>query len=141
MLLKYNDVVYHDDDHDHMLELADDVMTDLKYNVLIKHWNYWCEKNYYEEDHIFHMIELSDYLDMIDVSAYDVVVGNVIDFECFSHMEEYFKDGSYGLTSSNSPWDLVDFDDYPDFIDYMIDLIKFDPYKFDVEEVYDDEEE
>ena len=141
MLLKYNDVVYHDDDHDQMLELADDVLTDLKNNVLVSHWNDWCEKNYYDEDHIYSMNELDEYLTMINVSAYDVIVGNVVNFDCFSHMEDYFKDGIYGLTSSDSPWDLVDFDDYPDFIDYMVDLIKFDPYKFDVEEVYEDDEE
>lgn len=141
MLLKYNDIVYHDEYHDQMWELADDVMADLKDSVLVKHWNDWCEKNYYEEDHIFHMSELDVYLAMMDVSAYDVIVGNVIYFDCFSHMEDYFKEGIYGLTSSNSPWDLVDFDDYPDFIDYMIDLIKVDPYEFDVEEVYDDDDD
>ena len=37
MLLKYNDIVYHDEDHYQMLELADDVMTDLKDGVLVLH--------------------------------------------------------------------------------------------------------
>lgn len=139
--LKYNDEVYDIDDHDEAIELIDNVLSDLDDNILANLWNDFCEKANYPDEHIFCMSELEDYLMMTDKTAYDVIVGDVIDFDCFSHREDYFIDSMYGLKSSDSLWDLVDFDGYPDFYDYMKELIESDPYKFDCEEVYEDDEE
>lgn len=140
--LKYNDEVYNIDDPDEADGLIDNVLSDLNDDILANLWNDWADKKGYSEEHIFCMSELEDYLMMTDTTAYDVIVGDVIDFDCFSHREDYFIDSMYGLRSSDSPWDLVDFDDYPEFYEHMKELIEADPYKYDCEEVdeVDDEE-
>ena len=138
--LKYNDTVYNIDDPDDLQSLVDNVLTDLRDDLVVNLWNSFCDKNDYPDEHIFSMSELEDYLMMTDKTAYEVIVGDVVDFDCFSHREDYFIESPYGLRSSDSPWDLVDFDDYPDFIDYMGDLIESKPWKYDCEEVEEEED-
>ena len=138
--LKYDDIVYNIDDPDDLTSLVDNIMTDLDDSKVVRYWNDFCDKSNYPEEHVYSMGELEDYLLMTDTSAYDVIVGNVVDFDCFSPTEDYFIDSLYGL-KSGSPWDLVDFDDYPDFYDYMQELIEKAPYEFDCEEVEEEEED
>ena len=141
MLLKYDDIVYDTENDDYFQALIEEVLTDMADDTLVNLWNAFCDKSNYPEEHVYSMGELEDYLMMTDTSAYDVIVGDVVDFECFSCGEDYFIDSLYGLRSSNSLWDLVDFDGYPDFNDFIGELIKDRPWKYDCEEVEECEED
>lgn len=141
MLLKYDDVVYDTENGYKLRDLIEEILTDMDDDKLVTLWNTFCDKSNYPEEHVYLMGELEDYLMMTDTSAYDVIIGDVVDFECFSCGEDYFIDSLYGLRSGNSPWDLVDFDDYPDFNDFIGELIKDKPWKYDCEEVDEEEED
>lgn len=140
MLLKYNDVVYDMDNGDQTNDLLDEVLCNMSDSYIVPIWNEYCDKENYSDDHIFSMAELEDYLMMIDASAYDVITGNVIDPDCFCCQENWFIESIYGLRSSNSVWDLVDFDD-DGFKTYFEDMLLKDPEKYDCEEVDEDEED
>lgn len=142
MLLKYENVVY-DTENDYQLsDLVDEVLYDLKDKYIVDLWNEYCDKNDYNDENIFSMYELADYLELKGTTAYEVITGNVVDFDCFCYQEDWFIDSMWGLRSSDSPWDLVDIGDY-EFKAYFEGLLLDDPEKYDCEEVDegDDSEE
>lgn len=142
MLLKYENAVY-DTENDYQLDdLVDEVLYDLNDKDIVKLWNEYCDKNDYNDDNIFSMCELVDYLELKGTTAYEVITGNVVDFDCFCYQEDWFIDSMWGLRSSDSPWDLVDIDSY-DFKAFFKELLLDDPEKYDCEEVDegDDSEE
>ena len=140
MLLKYEDTVYDTEYCDQANDLLDEVLSHMDDTDIVPIWNDYCDKANYPDDHIFSMDFLEEYLTMTDKTAYDVIVGDVIDFDCFCYQEYWFIESCYGLRSSNDPWDLVDFDD-DDFRTYFEDMLLKDPEKYDCEEVYDDDDE
>lgn len=142
MLLKYENVVY-DTENDYQLsDLVDEVLYDLKDKYIVDLWNEYCDKNDYNDENIFSMYELADYLELKGTTAYEVITGNVVDFGCFCYQEDWFIDSMWGLRSSDSPWDLVDIGGY-EFKAYFEGLLLDDPEKYDCEEVDegDDSEE
>lgn len=141
MLLKYENIVYDTENVYQLDDLINEVLYDLNDKDIVKIWNEYCDKNDYNDDNIFSMTELVDYLELKGTTAYEVITGNVVDFDCFCYQEDWFIDSMWGLRSSDSPWDLVDIDDY--FKSYFEGLLLDDPEKYNCEEVYegDDSEE
>lgn len=140
MLLKYDDVVYDTENGYQLKDLIEDILNDLSNSDIVQLWNEYCDKNNYMENFIFPMDELEGYLEIAEKTAYDVITGNVIDWDCFCYQEDWFIESIWGLKSSDSPWDLVDFDD-PDFRDYFEDILLDNPEKYDCEEVDSEDEE
>ena len=140
MLLNYDDVTYDTENGYQFDDLINDILNNLDNDDLVCLWNEYCDKANYPDDHIYSMSELEGYLMMTDVTAYDVITGNVVDPDCFSHCEAWFIDSIYGLRSSDSPWDLVDLeDDY--FRAYFKGILLDNPDKYDCEEVDEEEED
>lgn len=140
MLLKYENIVY-DIENDYQLsDLVDEVLYNLDDDTIVNLWNKYCDKHNYIDDHIFSMSELEGYLEIKGTTAYEVITGNVVDYDCFCYQEEWFIDSMWGLRSSDSPWDLVGIDSY-DFKAYFEGLLLDDPEKYDCEEVDEEGDE
>lgn len=135
MLLKYDDVVYDTENGYQLDDLINEILIDLDNDELVELWNEQCDKADYPDEHIYSMSELEEYLEIKGTTAYEVITGNVVDPDCFSWCEAWFIDSIRGLRSSDSPWDLVDFDD-GEFSEYFEDMLLDDPEKYDCEEVY-----
>lgn len=140
MLLKYENIVYDTENAYRLNDLIDDILNDLSNSDIVQLWNEYCDKNDYMEEFIFSMNELEDYLETFEKTAYDVITGNVIDPDCFCYQEDWFIESIWGLKSSDSPWDLVDFDD-PAFRGFFEDILLDYPEKYDCEEVDEEDEE
>lgn len=138
MLLKYDDVVYDMDDGDQTNDLIYNILINMSDSDIVQLWDEYCDKNNYMEEFIFSMDELEGYLEIAEKTAYDVITGNVIDWDCFCYQEDWFIESIWGLKSSDSPWDLVDFDN-PDFRAYFEDILLDYPEKYDCEEVDNEE--
>lgn len=140
MLLNYDNVTYDTENGYQFDDLLDEVLDSLNNDDLVSLWNDFCETQGYIEEHIYSMSELEEYLEITGTTAYDVITGNVVDPDCFSHCEAWFIDSVWGLRSSDSPWDLVDLED-DGFRAYFGGLLLDDPEKYDCEEVDEEEED
>lgn len=140
MLLNHKNIVYDTENGYQLDDLINEILIDLDNDELVELWNEYCEKDNYSDEHIFSMSELEDYLEIKGTTAYEVITGNVVDPDCFSWCEAWFIDSIWGLRSSSSPWDLVDFDD-DGFSRYFEEILLKDPEKYDCEEVDEDEED
>ena len=140
MLLKYGNTVY-DTENDCQLDaLIVEVLYDLNNKELVNIWNDYCEDNSYFEDQLFSMSDLEEYLEINAITAFDVITKNIIDSDCFCYQENWFKESTWGLQSSDSPWDLADIDSY-EFKAYFEGLLLDDPEKYGCEEVDEESEE
>lgn len=138
MLLKYDNVVYDMDDGDQINDLVDNILSNMSDSYIVSIWNECCNDQGCIEERIFSMDELEDYLELKGITAYDVIAGDVVNWDCFFYADDWFIVTIWGLRSNNSPRDLVDFSD-DNFKAYFEELLLNKPEKYGCEEVDSEE--
>lgn len=96
-------------------------------------WNYYCEKNRYDDDHIYSMSEFDDLC--CGLSPTEVL--NKVS-EDFNTCHEWFKDDIYGCDSSDDPADFID---DLDLVQWLDGYYQFFSEYFPIEEEEEETEE
>lgn len=110
--------------------------TDVSPADLVSINNEYCQKINDMESYIYYMEELDDF--MIGMSPTEIL--EAVDSD-FTTSDRFFKDGIYGMESTSSPEDWMDFDDIAQYVaDWEVTLLD-DGIKEILDSCDDDEEE
>ena len=123
--------LYNNRQYDYLKEAVQDAWDDLNPYDAMNIWNDFCDANNDSDSRIYEMGEFDDlYRGKSPSEIADLIEGNN-----FSIRDDFFREGIYGIESSDHPKD--DFMDFFDIEDYLMDNLD----DLDIEEQDDEDEE